>query len=311
MIRYWPNQRSISLNNAIVDIFFSIERKITSNLQNRSKQYLYIDILNNLTRYELFTIILNEFKQLVLDLVELNLNKNNLKKLNQKIWLIFIDRVIKKFSFRLEYKPILYTISLKKEYSELIEYLLIYLTLGSSQIDNNIFLFETIYTPYYHVQILFENFIIKISNITVKNLIYQLKDSTRINQFLKTKKVCDKLYSSNRSIILFLNNLKWQNFIYSYVQEIRSLYNERKKIFLVSSNGIIIKYIYFSELNKLNKINNFKTFFLFWLEVKDLIIPKTEKILIQLGKYFIYFSINLFSNIILLFIRITIFYLKN
>nr|YP_009398168.1 hypothetical protein [Thaumatella adunca]ARW67354.1 hypothetical protein [Thaumatella adunca] len=310
MIKYWPNQQSINLNNAIVDLFFSTEKKLRLKQNNISNQYLYIDILNNTSKNKLLKVILSEFKQLILDLVELNLNKNNLTKLNKKIWKIFISRVCKKFLLTLKSKNINTTITLDNDYNQLIEYLLIYLTLGSSKIDNNIFLFEPTYTPYNHVQILFENFIIQISNIIMKKLVNNLNNSYNISNFLRTQKICNKLYTSNRSTVLFFNNLRWQNFIYSYIYEIKSLYNERQQVWLISKIGIVTKYIYFSKINKIKKFNQLNTIFILWLELKDIIIPKIERLIIQIAKYVLFCSINLFSNIILILIRIIVFYLN-
>nr|YP_010618809.1 hypothetical protein PN064_pgp181 [Deltalsia parasitica]WAX02822.1 hypothetical protein [Deltalsia parasitica] len=310
-IKYWPNRQSISLNNAVVDLFIETEKKLTLKTNNQSQQYLYLDILNNITRTKILQSILSEFKELILDMIEINLSTRMLKKLNQKIVKIFIDRVLSKFFVQFKFNnTILNNNKLKYHYHNLTDYLLIYLIFGSSQIENDIFLFETLCTPYNHVKVLLENFIIHIGNIIIKQLIDNLNNSLNINKFLKKQNICNKLYTSNRSIILFLNNLKWQNLIQSYIYDIKSIYNERQKIWIISSEGIISKYIYLSKGQRIRSINQIKIIFLFWLELKDLLIPKTEKFFIQIAKYFLYCSINLFSNLILILIRIIVFYLN-
>nr|YP_010619004.1 hypothetical protein PNW47_pgp178 [Pterosiphonia complanata]WAX03017.1 hypothetical protein [Pterosiphonia complanata] len=311
IIKYWPNQQSISLNNTVVDLFIETEKKLESKIDNKSDQYLYLDILNEITKTELLKSILDEFKELILDMIEINLDSKILIKLNTKIVAIFIHRISNNFSlnFKLDYIRC-NNIKLKDNYKYSIDYLLIYFIFGSSYIEDNIFLFEKLYTPYNHVKVLLENFIIQIGNVMIKQLISNLNNSININKFFKKQNICNKLYTSNRSIILFLNNLKWQNLIQSYIYEIKSLYNERQKVWIIGSEGITSKYIYLSKSKTIHNLNQIKIIFIFWLEIKDLLIPKTEEFIIQIAKYLLYCSINLFSNLILILIRIIVFYLN-
>nr|YP_009399427.1 hypothetical protein [Dictyomenia sonderi]ARW69033.1 hypothetical protein [Dictyomenia sonderi] len=311
MIKYWPNRQSISLNNAVVDLFIETEKKLALKTDNESQEYLYLDILNNINRIELLQSILNEFKELILDMIEINLNTKMLIKLNKKIVSIFINRVSNKFFVKFKFDHVkLNNITIQNSHNNLTDYLLIYLIFGSSYIEDDTFLFEKSYTPYNHVKVLLENFIIQIGNIIIKQLIFNLNHSLNINNFLKKQNICNKLYTSNRSIVLFLNNLKLQNLVQSYIYEIKSFYNERQKVWIISSEGIISKYIYLSKGKKIQSLNQIKILFLFWLEIKDLLIPKAEKFIIQIAKYFLYCSINLFSNLILILIRIIVFYLN-
>lgn len=311
MIRYWPNKQSIKLNHAVVDLFLDTENKLIYNLSNKTNYYLYIDILNNLNKTQLFYIILKEFKKLILDIVELNLNKENLQNLNKQILYVFIEAIYVSFSYNIKTKYYYTSTIIAREDDTLINNLLIYLIFGSSQIDNNLFLFDQMYTPYKHVQILFENFVIQMSNITIYNLINNLSNSSSstINNLLKTNKICHKLYTSNRSVVFFLNNLRWQNLLSSYIFQPKCIYNERYQVWLISSRGIITKYIYATRMQEIKKLTKPKIFFLLWLEIKDIITPKIEKLLIQIGQYLVYFSINLLSNTIILIMRVIIFYL--
>nr|YP_010619778.1 hypothetical protein PNW48_pgp180 [Symphyocladia marchantioides]WAX03791.1 hypothetical protein [Symphyocladia marchantioides] len=311
IIKYWPNRQSINLNNALVDLFIETEKKLALKTNNKSQEYLYLDILNNITRTKLLQSTLNEFKELILDMIEVNLDPKVLIKLNKQIVTIFINRVSSNFFLKFQFNcEMSNNNNLKYNYNNLTDYLLIYLIFGSSHIENDIFLFETMYTPYNHVKVLLENFIIQVGNIIIQQLIYNLNNSLNINKFLKKQNICNKLYTSNRSIILFLNNLKWQDLIQSYIYDIKSFYNERQKVWIISSEGIISKYIYLSKGKKVQSLNQIKITFLFWLEFKDLLIPKAEKFFIQIAKYFLYCSINLFSNLILILIRIIVFYLS-
>nr|YP_009394673.1 hypothetical protein [Polysiphonia elongata]ARW63235.1 hypothetical protein [Polysiphonia elongata] len=312
MVKYWPTKQSIYLNNSIVDLFIETEKKFILVKYNKSNQYLYLDMLSTISRNKLFKYIINDFKKLILDLIELDLNVKKVISISNKIRNIFIGKVSQRFLYQLKYKKIEW--ENKKEYehscNDLLQYLLIYLIFGSSSIHQNTFTFPAIYTPYNHVKILLENFIIQIANNIIKEIIYNLNYSSNINIFLKNQNICNKLYSSNRSIILFLNNIKWQNFLQSYIYDVKCFYSERQQIWLLSSQGMITKYIHISNLEEIKKMNQLKTVFLFWLETKDLIIPKIEKLLVQIAKYFLYSSLNLLSNLFLIIIKILVFYLS-
>ncbi len=312
MVKYWPTKPSIYLNNSIVDLFIETEKKFILVKQNRSNQYLYIDILSTTSRNTLFKYIIHDLKKLILDLIELNLSLNKIQKINSKIRDVFIQKVSIKFSDEIKNKLVEKNTTKKfnKNHKDLIEHLLIYLIFGSSSIKKDIFIFPPLYTPYNHVKILLENFIIEIANSIVEDILMNLSYSSNINTFLKNQNICNKLYSSNRSIVLFLNNIKWQNFLQSYIYEVKCFYSERQQIWLLSSQGIITKYIHISDIKKITKLNQIKVAFLVWLEAKDLVIPKIERLLIQLAKYFLYSSLNLLSNIVLIIIKIIVFYLS-
>lgn len=312
MIKYWPNQQNIQLNNAIVELFFATEKKIVLSNDNKSNQYLYLDILNKNTRTQLLQHVLSEFKKLILDLIEINLTPKVLKKFSNKVEKIFIYRTYDKFvknfqNINLNRKN---NQAVERENDSLIEYLLVYLVFGSSKIDESTFIFEPIYTPYNQITILLEHFIIEIGNSVTKIVINNLKSTLNISTFLKASNICNKLYTSNRSIVLFTNNLKWQAFIKTYIYEVKSFYNERQQIWIIGQEGIITKYIYISRKKRARNLKNIKIVFILWLEMKDLLIPKIEKLIIQIFKYFLYCSINLLSNIVIILVKVMIFYLK-
>ena len=310
MIKYWPSQQSIKLNNAIVELFLVTEKKFAYNLTNNTKYYLYIDILNNTNKCILFKIIFSEFKNLVLNLIEINVSQEQLNYLNNKIFIIFIQTTLMKFKLNTKYHKKNHNITIEFNNYFLVKELITYLILGSAKISINTFSFDPIYTPYRHVQVLFENFVIQSANLIIKNIMGELGNSASIYTFLKEENKFNQLYTSNRSIILFLNNLKVQEAINLYIYRTKSLYNEREQVWLISSRGIITKYIPISNIEELKTLNEIQAIFLFWLEIKDLMIPKLERVIIQIGKYIIYFIVNFLSNLIILLIRVIIFYLS-
>nr|YP_009398819.1 hypothetical protein [Cliftonaea pectinata]ARW68030.1 hypothetical protein [Cliftonaea pectinata] len=311
MIKYWPNKQSINLNNCVVDLFLNIEKKLYYKLSNKTNYYLQIDILNEKYRNKLFYLILSEFKTLILDLIELNISKQKLLQLNQQIKNHLINKVLKNFILNINSK---YKIKshnfISVEHDKLSYNLMIYLIFGSSHITKNIFLFEEIYTPFKHVQIIFENFIIELSSIIVNYTINNFMNSPTISKLIQYKEICNKYYISNRSIIFFINNLKLQNLIYQYIYMPKYIYSGHQQIWLISSSGLIKKHIFLSRIEEIKKFNQVKIFFLFWLEIKDIIMPKVEKLLLKIIHYLAYISISFLSNIMIIITRVIIFYLN-
>lgn len=324
MLKYWPNQQSLELNNAVIKLFYNTKIKINNNLSNQTNYYLYTDIINRLYKKKLFSLILQELEKLILDLVELNIKPETIKNLKHKILYDFIYITSKKFisKFNMEYTNYLVeklehksSTYLQSEYYKiigledniLIESLLIYLTFGCSYINNKIFMFNRLYTPEKHVQILFENFIIQIGNCTIHNITKNFSCSSDMIYFLKLNTICNSSYLSARSIALFFNNLNWQNYIYTYIYQPKLIYNAYYKVLIFSFKGIENKYIYTSRLNDLKKLSYIQILFLFILEIKDICIPKIEKFLVIIIKYVTYTFINLFSNFFILIIKAILF----
>nr|YP_009397144.1 hypothetical protein [Thuretia quercifolia]ARW66330.1 hypothetical protein [Thuretia quercifolia] len=325
MIKHWPNKPSVELNNSVAELFFHIRQKLKYNLYNKTTYYLYIDILSNKYKKKLFQIILKELEKLLLDIVELNLQKDQIKKLNYSILCHFIDQISYNFieivnqkGIKNYYSSLKYSDSKNSSYNQLIfiensllaENLLIYLLFGSSFIDNQIFIFNKSSTPYKHVQVLLENFIIQTSNLIIHNIFNKFFSISQITYFLKKNEICNYAYISTRSIILFINNLNWQNFLLLYIQQPKAIYNDCYQVWLISSKGIITKQIYASRVTELDTFSKTKIFFLFFLEIKDIIVPKIEKSFIIVSKYIIYLLISIFNNIIILLIRIIISYIN-
>ena len=195
-IKYWPNKPSIYLNNTVVELFLETEKKLSLIKKNKTNKYLYLDILNYFTKNELLQIILYELKELTLDLIEINIKPSTIRIINRKINQIFINRVSKKFIIKFNLSTSDQKTKMEEKNDNLTDYLLIYLIFGTSSIKENVFIFERNYTPYKHVKILLENFVIEISNIVIKQLVYNLNSSNNIAALLQNQKICNKLYSS-------------------------------------------------------------------------------------------------------------------
>nr|QCI07602.1 hypothetical protein [Nitophyllum punctatum] len=321
MVKYWPNKQGIELNNALVKLFINTRKKLKYNLSNITNHYLYTDILNNVFKKYLLNLILQELEELILDILELDLSKNDVQHLNKFFLLDFINKLskylknINKYYHATSYESnqlssYKYNMCAFEEYEYTTTILLLYLLFGSSAVAKNIFIYNNYYVPYEHIQILFENFILQTSNFIINHLLNQFTSLTQMIFFFKQNDICNYSHISTRSIALFLNNLRWQNFLNKYIDAPKSAYNSSYKVWMISTNGIKNKYIYLHRMYILNRMTKTKISYLLCLEIIDIIIPRIEQFLITTIKYILYIIINLLSNIIILITRIMISYLK-
>nr|QCI05782.1 hypothetical protein [Dasysiphonia japonica] len=292
IIEYWPNKQGIKLNHSTVKLFQKTQKKILNNqnILNKTTYYQYNDLLNSIYKKKLFIIILKEFQKLILDIIELNLNKKNLKKLSVNILEDFINKIYKSFLLTIQTneKNITknYRINLDNDLL-LMENLLIYLIFGSSCIDNDIFIFNSFYTPYQHVQILFENFTIQLSNLVIYKVCKTFTSVSELIKFLKQYTIYNSQYISYRAMTLFFNRINWQNLIKSYIYIPQLIYSAKYEILIFNNQGIINKYIYALRLKSFKNLSQIKNIILILLELKDICLPKIEKILITIIKYII------------------------
>lgn len=311
MIKYWPNKQGIDLNNEVAYLFFSTRQKFSYNLVNKANDILYIDLLDNKNRDKLFCVVLLELEILLLDITELDLSVKNIKILNYKILYDLIKKSLKHFISQmnsityisLENKDSNYLQVILSEHKLLLENLLIYLVFGSSYIDYNMFVFDNINTPKQHVSILLENLIIQISDLVIFIIFDRLKSLSQISSFLKNNKLCNSSYVTIRSIACFRNNLILQNLKHLYFSQPKAVYSSRYKVWLISSSGLVSKYISIVRLDDLSNLLPIQSLFVFFIEIQDVLIPYTEKLLLILSKVTIYILINVLANSIIFCIR--------
>nr|YP_009237882.1 Ycf55 [Gracilariopsis lemaneiformis]YP_009294717.1 hypothetical protein Gch_118 [Gracilariopsis chorda]AJO68363.1 hypothetical protein [Gracilariopsis lemaneiformis]AML79961.1 Ycf55 [Gracilariopsis lemaneiformis]AOM66977.1 hypothetical protein Gch_118 [Gracilariopsis chorda] len=313
MVKYWPCKQGMYLNHEVAHLFAYVKQKFNGDLSNRTNDNLYIDILNNSVKYRLFSIILVELEILILDLIELNLSIKTIKRLNYKILYDLIQKIIAHFlvEFHFNDYPIIlikgqqysYLQIILVEYKWLLESLLIYLIFGSMYIDNDAFVFDAQYTPIKHVAILLENLVIQVSNLVIFTILENLKSLSNIAIFLKNNKLCNVTCISIRSLAVFRNSLVCQNWIYLYIIQPKYIYSSRYKVWLISSKGLVTKYIYAYRLDDFIALSRPKLILVTLIELQDLIIPKLEKFLLIFIKLILYIFINVLGNGIVIFIR--------
>lgn len=302
---YWPNKQSLHLNLEVANLFIQTYKKLSINLDNRTNQILPTDILDNYIKQKLLINILIELEIIILDIVELNLSKKDIRKLFSKIIYNLIYKIIKKiiYSERINYinPPYQFNCNYNKLFFEdtqsITENLFIYLIFGSNYIENKIFQFETRKTPLYHVKNLFENFIIQISNAVIFNFLQNNRSVNNIYKILIDKDLCDKHYRSIRNISKFQNNLYSYNWLNKYIFFPQNVYCNQCKVWLFSSKGLIYKYIYSNRYLNYIKLSESQISSILYLELQDYLIPKINYLIQLLGKLILYLVLDIIRKI--------------
>ena len=303
---YWPIKQSTSLNLEVSNLFIQTYEKLFINLKNQTNKYLPIDILTPIAKRQIFFNTLIELEILILDLIELNLTVNEIEKVYHHMVYDLIVKIMKKFSYLMQIGDHNCTINLQQKYNkvffnenkQLLQNLLIYLIFGSGHINNNIFQFTDIKTPKYHTKILFENFIIKISNMAIFNLYNNKFNIFNLSLLIYNSKIYKKDYQSLRRIFNFQNNLLNYNYIYFYIYYPQNIYCNQYQIWLFSSKGIITKYIYANRYYDYFKLSVPQISTSLCIELQDFIIPKVNFLITLIGKLTIYIIIEIISKII-------------
>nr|YP_009509196.1 hypothetical protein [Gracilaria vermiculophylla]AXI96846.1 hypothetical protein [Gracilaria vermiculophylla]QXU75060.1 hypothetical protein [Gracilaria vermiculophylla]WDZ67915.1 hypothetical protein [Gracilaria vermiculophylla] len=321
MVNYWPYKQGIYLNHEVAYLFVYIRQKCHENLSNNTKNYLYIDILNNSIKYKLFSVVLIELEVLVLDLVELNLSFKSIRLLKDKILYDLIQKVIANFLIDLDasISPLIlidisrysYLKFILLEYKWSLETILTYLIFGSIYIDSYVFAFDARSTPIKHVEILLESFMIQISNLAIFMILENMKSLSNIIIFLKKYKLSNASYVSIRSLAALRNNLFYQNLLYLYIFQPKYVYSNSYKVWLISSKGLVTKCIYASRLEDFTQLSYLQLIIITLIELQDFIVPKCKKLLLVLVKLILYIFINILGNGIIGLVRIIILGIDN
>nr|WCH54652.1 hypothetical protein [Hypnea edeniana] len=310
MIQYWPCYQSLELNKQVVSLFYNTRHKLSYNLSNNTNYKLYVDLLDYNNKRKLFSNVLIELEIMILDIIALDLTITSIKLLSSKILFDLIYKSLKRFipKFKYDYNNFfssssIYLRMVFNEYKLLMEHLLIYLTHGSSEMRGHVFVFDYEKTPISYVYVLFENLLIQVSDLIIYCILSQMNSLFSIMNFIKNNNLSNISYFSMRSISLFLNSLLIQNIIQFYISQPKSIYDSRYKVWLLSSSGFVVKYIYVSRWDDIYLLSKFQLFIFYLIEIQDLIVPQVEKMFFFISKIFLYILVSFLGNTVIFCIR--------
>lgn len=305
---YWPNKQSLQLNLEVSDLFIQTYNKFFINLKNKTQQKLPSDIFTASIKRSIFLNILIELEIILLDIIELNLTRSNINKINHHLLYNLINKIIYKFIKKNETKNQENNINLQYQYNQFFFYeniqifknLLIYLIFGSQYIELHTFKFRCAQTPKYHVKVLFENLIIQTSNIIIFNILEQ--DLSQLSTFSSFSDY-QMPYKSIRSISNFQNNLLSSNWINTYIYYPQNIYCNQYQAWLLSSHGLIFKYIYINRYYEYLRLSTSQMLIVTYIELQDFILPKLNLFIILLGKLIIYILLEIINKSIKILIN--------
>nr|YP_009773965.1 conserved hypothetical plastid protein [Caulacanthus okamurae]QIZ74582.1 conserved hypothetical plastid protein [Caulacanthus okamurae] len=310
MIKYWPKYQGIELNKQVANLFYGTRQKCSNKLSNETYDILYLDLLDYKNKKKLFLTVLVELEILVLDIVELGLKVDSISLLNYKILYDLIQKSLTRFLFQMKSKNFemktcnaYYYQIILIEHRLLLEYVLVYLIYGTSKIKKSVCLFNISNTPAHYVSILFENLVIQISDIVVSTLFQKTESLFSIGNFFDDYPFCNNTYLSLRSLALFKNTLLIQNFVCLYFIQPKSIYSSRYKVWLISSTGLVSKYIFICRSDNIDNLSKVQLLVLLFIELQDVVIPKVERFLLIFSKIFLHVFINILGNSVIFCIR--------
>lgn len=304
MITYWPSKQSINLNAAVSNIFTQTYQKLLLDLCNKTNRRTPLDVFNKYIKRQILLELLIELEILVVDIIELNISIHELKQLNNQALLYLINTTGKRLldflerheanfslSFRLQYNRLFF-----HEHSNSTSIVLTYLIFGSENVSEDAFPFKNNKTPVYHVKALFENMLMQISNAVAFNLLENSRSITRIDSLIRHKGAIYCRHQSIRAMSNFKNNLISNNLINFYIYYPQNVYCGKYTVHLLSTKGIIRRYIYFNRSYEYIKLSNSQLVSVTYLEIKDFIVPRLNQFIALIGKLIIYVFAEIISR---------------
>ena len=301
---YWPYQQSPNLNKAVAELFIQTYQKFFISLINRANHKIPLDILTPKLKRKLLLHTLVQIEIIILDIIELNLRFEDIEeKSNQIIYDLICKTILKilnKENLHLQSLTIDLTSQSNKiffrENNYLFKSLITYLIFGSKYIKNQVFKFEKVKTPKYHVKILFEHFVIQISNIVILNILEKKSTNSYTSLIINNQTDYNFRNRSIRELSIFQNDLFSYNWTYYYIFYPQNIYCNQYKIWLFSSKGIIYRYIYADRYNEYLTLSPSMISSIIYLELQDFIIPKIKVLITLLGRLIIYISIEFINK---------------
>ena len=302
MIKYWPVKQSIELNLAVSNLFAQTYEKFSCKLYHESHSYIPINIFSQNTKKQLALVIITELEALLLDIIELNLNIKEVKRISSHMLLNLINIIVKKMLGKLEINVEYHDINFQFNYNKLffqehiytIYILLAYLVFGSEKINNNTFSMCSNKIPFHHIKALLENAVIQTSGIIGFNLLEAGKLQTNIFFSIYHENILNYVSQPIRQLSNFKNNLISQSFINLYIYYPQNIYRGRYYIWVLSSRRIISQSIRLNQVSSYLKLSNYQLNSIIYLEVQDFLVPRINSTIIFIGKLLVY----IFSEVI-------------
>ena len=171
--------------------------------------------------------------------------------------------------------------------------------LFSSLLNPKAPIFRSTFLPIYKsvnislLDALFDNLIIAMTNGIMAVI---------INEFVLVSDIRQNLYKSNflsvRNIEQFKNKLAWQSQVQRYIARPKNLYNSEYEIFVIRADGIYTRSIYANRIDELLTLNNFSIFFINYIELQDIVVAKSNRAILLIGKTTQYFFTSIIGRVI-------------
>nr|YP_009297609.1 hypothetical protein Hrvl_093 [Hildenbrandia rivularis]AOM67153.1 hypothetical protein Hrvl_093 [Hildenbrandia rivularis] len=305
----WPDTTTEQLNHTVAVLFCQTKNKIMCDLVNKSQAFLMLDLITPCTKQKLLIVVLEEFELLLLDIIELDLNSQDIYALGVKI----LYDLIHKSGYNLVYRILqvsynnyyfnvnidnLYIKSILKDNKVMLGNLISYLLFGTSNIWSVCCYQPIVKISYQYVESLLQNLIITISDA----VLYLVLNTHFVCKILYKKSffnfVLSSKYLSIRSVEELHNNISYQSFKYFYIDQPKSIYNNRYTISILSPYGILNKTILVNRISELDNLSYAQLLVPTILEIQDFVCPKLKYVIFVVGKFLIYVILGVTKSIV-------------
>ncbi len=294
-------------------IFSNTLAKIQTGLNNLTNIPLELDILKTEKKQELLTLILNQFQNLLNELISLNVTPEQLPEDTSlvlvEIWqvctLAFFGKYCSpKSDFRIDkiqeiitnYKDLI-----KSEYLNKIPFtkeLLSYLLFSENLIIDQVSCVAESPQVKLRIELYLQNLIIQVANGEMIFILNYFSDNEEIKQVLYSEKML-----SSREIAKFRNNLAWRYQLKKYWLEPQNIFESQHSLFYLTPQGINTQNIYSPRQLELTQLQGLPLTTTIFLELRDAISPRLRSLVEFLGNGFVFLLTQVIGRAIGLIVR--------
>lgn len=294
-------------------IFSDTLAKIQTGLNNLTNIPLELDILKTEKKQELLTLILNQFQNLLNELISLNVTPEQLPEDTSlvlvEIWqvctLAFFGKYCSpKSDFKIDkiqeiitnYKDLI-----QSEYLNKIPFtkeLLSYLLFSENLIIDQISCLPESPEVKLRIELYLQNLIIQVANGEMIFILNYFSDNEEIKQVLYAEKML-----SSREIAKFRNNLAWRYQLKKYWLEPQNIFESQHSLFYLTPQGINTQNIYSPRQLELTQLQGLPLTTTIFLELRDAISPRLRSLVEFLGNGFVFLLTQVIGRAIGLIVR--------
>nr|QUE30033.1 Ycf55 [Erythrocladia irregularis] len=295
------DKQRANLLKHLATVFVRLELNFDAKLTNLTKQTLPIDCLTSSAQIFLFKVVASNLEFKILNFFETNTNSS----VSARYVFVYLEDIVS------DSLSDFVQLHLPKKQMTVLQYdfsadfslcdltvwsqILNYFVKGDSQylysqkLPNN----SSDLAEEYLLSLL-SHFVIKLSNIVLKFLLYHDQRLLVRNLFYR---ICNVTYLSSRYLMNLKNNFLLSRAVDFYIYTPKYIYENKYLLYYVDLDNIYAKQIYADRHRELFTLFKFQMVVIILVELQDLFFPKIQKLIYLLGKSVIYIASYLVGTV--------------